>query len=235
MSRISPMSQFHCFWFPRRMREIFDRWVTFETATAAEIAAWKETYAWMLRRVSIDEGHKPLCLKCPPHAARIRILRELFPAAKFVHIYRNPYVVYHSNRKMWREMIAAGALQRIGADELDRNLVHFYRALLGRFYECVGEIPSGHLVEVAFEDLERDPAAEVRRIYEVLNLGEAHPVVSGIVERAERPYRKNDFQFDDASLERVEREWGFALTRWGYSRPGTAAELRRMRKDFANV
>ena len=228
MSRIAPMSLFHAFGFPRRMRDIFDRWVTFESASPEDVRAWKETYSWLLRRVSLDEGNKPLCLKCPPHTARLRILRELFPEARFVHIYRNPYVVYHSNLKMWRKVIAAAALHRIEDIPLEANLFDFYRRLMERFFEDAASIPEDRLVQLRFEDLEADPIGELERIYETLGLsGIAHaaPRIREYLHNI-RQYHKNTYDFDEASLERVGREWRFALDRWGYERPNEGEERK---------
>ena len=228
MSRIAPMSLFHAFSFPRRMRDIFNRWVTFESASIADVSAWKETYYWLLRRVSLDEGNKPLCLKCPPHTARLRILCELFPEARFVHIYRNPYVVYHSNLKMWRKLIAAATLNQTAAVPLEANLVDFYQRLMRRFFEDAVLIPPNRLVQLRFEDLEADPMGQIERIYESLGLSgfaQAAPKIHEYL-LSNRLYSKNTYSFDEASLERVDREWGFALDRWSYPRPNGQKERR---------
>lgn len=222
MSRIASMSMMHGFWFPRRMREIFDRWVMFDAASPTDVRSWKQTFDWMLRRVSIDEGNRRLCLKCPPHMARLSLLREMFPEARFVHIYRNPYVVYQSNLKMWKSLIAAGTLQQHDDGQLEENLVYFYQRMLGRFFEDAPSIPENRLVHVRFEDLETNPLAEMQRIYSVLELTGYDNASPGLLSYLEghANYRKNTYHFDEDSLRRVEREWGFALSRWGYNRPG---------------
>lgn len=222
MARIGTMSMMHGFWFPRRMREVFERWVTFDTATEKDIEAWKRTFDWMLRRVSIDEGGKPLCLKCPPHMARLAILREMFPGARFVHIYRNPHVVYHSNLKMWKALINTGALQILDEKGLEENLVYFYQRMLNRFFEDAHTIPENRLTHVRFEDLETDPIGQMDRIYRALELtgfDKASPSLAAYVAR-HVDYRKNTYVFDEDSRCRVEREWGFACSRWGYECPG---------------
>jgi hypothetical protein len=43
---------------------------------------------------------KRLVLKSPPHTARVRLLREIFPGAKFVHISRDPYEIYQSTKRV---------------------------------------------------------------------------------------------------------------------------------------
>jgi hypothetical protein len=52
----------------------------------------------LLQKVSIHQGQKPLLIKNPVYTGYIRHLRELWPQAKFIHIYRNPYRVFPSAR-----------------------------------------------------------------------------------------------------------------------------------------
>lgn len=50
---------------------------------------------------------KQLVLKNPPNTERIPYLLEMFPKAKFIFIYRNPYVLFYSIRNMWKKAIRA--------------------------------------------------------------------------------------------------------------------------------
>ncbi|MBC8355082.1 MAG: sulfotransferase [Planctomycetes bacterium] len=43
---------------------------------------------------------KPLVVKSPTHTGHVRLLLEMFPEAKFVHIHRNPFEVFSSTLKM---------------------------------------------------------------------------------------------------------------------------------------
>ncbi|HEX5913015.1 MAG TPA: hypothetical protein VFY54_07810, partial [Rubrobacter sp.] len=61
-----------------------------------------------------------------------------------------------------------------------------------------------------FEDLERDPVAEIRRLYESLNIPgfeTFRPVLENYV-RSNSSYRKNEYQELPASLRReISRSW----------------------------
>jgi hypothetical protein len=46
-----------------------------------------------------------LILKSPAHTARMKLLHELFPGAKFIHISRNPYEVYQSTQKLFMDLL----------------------------------------------------------------------------------------------------------------------------------
>ena len=54
---------------------------------------------------------KRIVLKSPPHTARIRVLLEMFPKAKFVHIVRDPYVIFPSTVNLWKRLYRDEGLQ----------------------------------------------------------------------------------------------------------------------------
>ena len=63
-----------------------------------------------LAKLSTDYN-RPLVLKSPPHTGRIRLLLELFPDARFVHIRRDPYTVFRSTRHMYATTMRFWQLQ----------------------------------------------------------------------------------------------------------------------------
>ncbi len=79
----------------------YDRYLTFRDVPGDEVGHWKHALTQFLKKLTVRYG-RPLVLKSPPHTARIRLLLELFPDARFVHIHRNPYVVFRSTRHMIR-------------------------------------------------------------------------------------------------------------------------------------
>jgi omega-hydroxy-beta-dihydromenaquinone-9 sulfotransferase len=71
---------------------------------------------------------------------------------------------------------------------------------------------------VCFEQLERDPLGEIRRIYGTLSLDsyqQAKPAVEAYV-ASQRSYRKNDLQISASDRERIAQRWAFAFTELGY-------------------
>src|SRR5690242_17212980 len=73
-------------WVFPRARQKFLRYLTFEGVEAAELAQWRKAFVEFLKKLQW-RYQRPLILKSPPHTARIQLLQELFPGAKFVHIH----------------------------------------------------------------------------------------------------------------------------------------------------
>ena len=205
-------------WVVPRRAAHYDRFLTFRDATEAETARWRAAHRLLLQKLSLRYG-RPLVLKSPPHTARIKLLLESFPGARFVHIRRNPYTVFQSNVHLFRKILPVLRLQR--TDEVDwaGRIIRQYREVYDAFFSQRGLIPPGQFHEVAFEDLEADPAGEVRRLYAALGLpdfGHVEPklreYVAGLA-----GYRKNTFAELVADQRgQIAREWRRCFEEWGY-------------------
>ena len=62
---------------------------------------WKRRMVWFLKCITVRRPRR-IVLKSPPHTFRIKALLELFPDARFIHIVRNPYVIFPSTIKLWK-------------------------------------------------------------------------------------------------------------------------------------
>jgi hypothetical protein len=203
--------------FPRRAAH-YDRYLTFRGAPPGEVAAWKAALQWFVQKLSLKYG-RPLLLKSPGHTCRIKMLLELFPGAKFVHIYRDPYAVFLSTRHMMRKAWPWWCLQRPDERNLDDRIVSQYKEVFEVFFEERGLIPPGHLHEVCFEELEKEPIGQLRRLYERLDLPDFAPVEPALREylRSLAGYQKNTFPELSAEVrERLAREWRRCFEEWKY-------------------
>jgi omega-hydroxy-beta-dihydromenaquinone-9 sulfotransferase len=213
----TPLSPWLSWVFPRRA-DHYDRYLTLRGASDAEVTAWKAAFLSFVRKLAWKH-RKPLVLKSPPHTARIRLLLEVFPEAKFVHIHRNPYDVFRSERHTTQKLVEYFALQRPALD-LEGRTIREYREVYDAFFEEVGLIRRDRFHEVCFEDLERDPIGQMRGVYEALALpdfGEVEPALARYVGTLSE-YRKNTYpEIPPATKERIAHEWRRCFEAWGYS------------------
>lgn len=216
MTRLSPYMDW-C--FPRS--EIgYAPTLTFRDAPAAEVAEWSAAIAYFLKSLTLRMG-LPLILKSPPHTARASLLLKIFPDARFIHIRRDPYAVYVSTMGLLRHTPAVFGLQR-GPREVDSaEVIRIYIDTYDAYFADRASIPPGQLVEVAFEDLERDPVGQLQKIYNGLNLGDLdafRPALDAYLASI-AGYEKNCHKpLDDATRERVGEAWSRCFEEWGYPR-----------------
>src|SRR5262249_13020715 len=82
-----------------------------ETLRPRQRKRWKEALFSFLQRLTFKDPRR-LVLKSPTHTSRIKTLLELFPDARFVHIVRNPYVVFPSTVNLWKTLYETHGFQK---------------------------------------------------------------------------------------------------------------------------
>ena len=205
-------------WVFPRQKERFEKYLTFRDVDVAEVAEWRDAFYTFLKKLQWRDN-RPLVLKSPPHTARIKLLVELFPNAKFIHIHRDPYTVFQSTRRTFQIVSTWHNLQKVDVPDLDDWLIRQYRSMYDAFFEDRSLIARGNYAEVAFEQLERDPIGEIRKIYQTLNLPDFtvfEPALQKYVNSLSG-YQKNTFnQLDPNFKTRLRREWHRCFDEWGY-------------------
>jgi omega-hydroxy-beta-dihydromenaquinone-9 sulfotransferase len=146
-------------------------------------ARWRDTFVTFLKSVTLrrakQSGTTPrLILKSPPHTARLAILRELFPDARFIHLVRNPAEVYSSSVRTWLSLFEVQACQtpraeRLpnGAPSIEDYVLSTFNELYRDFAEARSAIPPQQFFELRYEDLIEDPLVQLERAYQHLGLG----------------------------------------------------------------
>ena len=212
---------YYNFWFyPERMQEYCDRYLTFRDITPGELDAFKHEFEKLVK-ISLWNTHGTQYLsKNPPHTGRIKALTELFPNAKFVYLMRNPYTVFESTRNFFMNTIKPLELHSISMEEMEQNILRNYMELYRAYQEQKKVVPAGHLFEVRFEDIEQDALGITERIYRELDLpgwDESRAAIEAYVS-GKRGYRKNRYAYEPRTIRLVNEHWGSVLDEWGYER-----------------
>lgn len=203
--------------FPQR-QEHYDRYLTFQGVSKEEVVCWQEALLLFMKKLTWKYG-RPLVLKSPPHTCRIRLLLEMFPHAKFIHIQRNPYPVFPSSKWTFQVNYEMHRLQHSRPDHMDEWVLRQYRTMYESFFEERKLIPPENLVEVRFEQLEEDPLGELRRLYADLGLpdfGLVEPAIQRYVDSI-AGYKKNTFpELSPTLRNRIAHDWQHCFEEWGY-------------------
>jgi hypothetical protein len=207
-------------WVFPRDRDEYRKYLTFRGVPRQEIAEWTAALTLFYRKLTW-KYERPLVLKSPPHTGRIRLLLDLFPDARFLHIHRNPYAVFQSTQRQTRVSIATMALQPLVEERHITDMVlERFTLMYEAFFEERSLIPAGRFHELSFEDLEKDPVGELRRSYDALGLSgfdAVQPSLERYVDSQAR-YRKNTYPDLSPSLrQEVGRAWRRNFEEWGYA------------------
>ncbi len=170
-------------------------YLDFRGVPAPALERWKRAFLWFLKRVTV-RSPKRIVLKSPPHTARIRVLLEMFPKAKFVHIVRDPYVIFPSTVNLWKRLYRDEGLQMPTYDGLEEHVFATFTRMYEAFERDRGLIGPGQFCEIRYEDLVADPigadAAGLRR----LELGDFEAVRPAIEKyfAGQKDYKTNRYQ-----------------------------------------
>lgn len=209
----------HMVWhFPRRA-EAYERFLTLREASDQEREAWKASLVRFCRKLTLLSGGRTIVLKSPCHTAKVPLILEAFPDARFVHIHRDPYTIYASTLKMERTVPPLFAYQRRDPDSIPELVLRRYRQMYDAYLSDRERVPQGQLHELAFAQLEEDPVRALSAVYRALDLPTfetVRPALEAYVD-AVRSYRKNRYPQPAPELRaRIAERWAPCFQAWGY-------------------
>lgn len=198
----------------------YEQYLTFKDAPRADLVAWQDAMRLFCQKLSLRDG-RSLLMKSPPHTGRIAAILEMFPDARFVHIHRDPYRVFQSQRHFFDTAGWYTYLQRPDPEAIDRGILQRYRNMYDAYFEDLALIPEGRICDLRFDALEADPFGQIEKVYDQLGLEGFETFAPNL--RAYvgslRGYEKNRFtELDPADKALVAQKWGRSFDTWGYAR-----------------
>ena len=212
--------------FPMR-RDIYGRYFDPRDMTVEERTTWKGSLLRLMQKLTIRKN-RPVVLKSPSHTYRVATLLEMFPNAKFVYIYRDPYAVYNSSMHLRKTMFAENSLFPQNMDGNEEEMFQNYETCIRNYEESKSLIPPGNLHELRFEDLELDPLGEVAETYKALGLTSWSAVEPLIKDELPKltAYKKNSFRMDKELMHKVYGRLKWVFDQYGYSSRLEETEVR---------
>lgn len=167
----------------------YGRWCEGESATPAyrHMAGLLRLVGWSQQVSSI----RPWILKTPQHMLDLPALLEVFPDARLIFTHRDPLKVVGSAASLaWNQTIIYSdhaEPARIGKEWLRKTALQVERMRAAR-----EAIPADRMIDVQYEDMERDWRATMERVYRFLELdmAPALPAMESYMQRASALKRK---------------------------------------------
>ena len=184
---------------------------------------WRRTFKTLLRTITCKTG-KRLILKSPPHTARIPVLKQMFPSAVFIHIVRDPYVVFPSTLNLWWTLWKTHGLQTPTSVALEEHVLRTGELMHKRLEEGKRLLAADQFYELRYEDLTRDPVAQMQQLYEHLGLGgftEFRPRLEEYLATI-KGYETNRYDLTPQQRDAITQRWGTIIEQYGYSASGRA-------------
>jgi omega-hydroxy-beta-dihydromenaquinone-9 sulfotransferase len=155
--------------FPKNRTFFLNRHSSFLPLADYELSEWKKQTKAFYNKLGWS-SRKRLVLKNPFHSFRIKELIEMYPHAKFIHIYRNPMDVVPSTVKMWSIVGSQNAMNGMWKNPEIPDVIETLNSLLEKIENDRRLIPPGSLTEIRFEDLEKDVIGTLKKAYRDIGL-----------------------------------------------------------------
>ena len=216
-----PNAYYNLFYFPENYQEFFESSVLHKGLTEREIKIWYNEYDKLVKKALINTRGSRVVIKNPVNTGRIDKLIKLYPDAKFLFIYRNPYTVFLSTQKFFYQLFPTLWLHKTSYELIDKMIFEVYIDLMELYKKHKWLIPTENLMEIKFEDFEKDTVNEIKTIYNKLLNEDFSGVESSIREysNAQRNYQKNRYSVDIQLIENIKNRWGKYIEQYNYQLP----------------
>jgi hypothetical protein len=204
--------------FPNR-GPVFTEYLDLEGLRPRQLRSWQKTFMGFLRQITTRDPRR-LVLKSPPHTARIKVLLEMFPEARFIHIVRNPYVVFPSTVHLWKSLYRKHGLQKPTNAGLEEYVFRTFLHLYEKLDEGKKLVNPSRFHELRYEDLIADPIPQMRAIYDRLGLGEFERVLPKLEDylRSAEGYETNKYEVTPELRSKIGQRWRTVIRKYGYER-----------------
>lgn len=178
---------------------------------------WEKSIDFFYKKLSFVY-YKRLLIKNPFHSMRIDFLKKKFPKAKFIHIYRNPLDVVPSTMKMWSIVGSNNEMNGKWSSPKCEEVAEFYDFLLRKVHADLMKLPKDDYTEIAFEEIESDPAKAIKKIYDSLGISYSEAYLGRIIQFVDNnsDYQKNRYSISNEDAEIVRSKMKQHMIRYGY-------------------
>lgn len=220
MAHIQEMSFYKFWYFPADFEVFNEHDLFFEGADKSSLDRWKKEYKKLISKAILSTGGKRFISKNPSNLGRIDTLLELFPDARFIFTYRDPYKALESFYLFAREVYPGVQLQDVPEGEMRERYIRLFESLIRKYDSEKHLIPQGQLVEIKFEDFISDKMGNLRSIYNKLDLDgweEAKPAFEKFIGEL-HGYKTTRYDITPKTVALVNEFLPDKVDEWGYDR-----------------
>lgn len=225
LANMTTLSFYHALYFPKHFGRFFREGLYFDGVAPHEVGEWRRLLRYYYLKLSIEQPGRRLLIKNPVYTARIALLKSMWPEAKFIHIYRNPYKVFFSMRNFYEKLFEEFALQDWDHLDIDEHILETYERMMTAYERDIALVPPHNRIELRFDDFQANPMAEIKSIYDRFGIGgfeDDKPDYEAYLDSVST-YKKNVYTFPEADLKKVGKRLAPFIDRWGYKRPEAKA------------
>jgi hypothetical protein len=217
LGSVQPLNYYNFFYFPVNWKRFFKHDLCLDDLTETELNRWKRQYRkFIIRGLTLQQRSRYVS-KNPPNTARIKVLTEMFPHARFIFIHRNPYEVIQSTWKFIEAIRVSIQFQDILPRVSRDHILEAYGILYDTYHRDKSLIPGQNLVEIAYDELISDPLQQLEKIYRHFGWKITDDLQKHWQEAINNEsHKENKYDFTPDEIKEVNKALGTRIIELGY-------------------
>lgn len=207
LANTSQLSLCNGYFFPKTIKDVFDKCVLLQDEAIKK--QWQDNFKYFLQKLTLKYPHQTMLLKTPANTARVKEILEIYPDAKFIHIYRNPYQVYLSNERLYEKILPILSFEKVDNQTIENFIFYSYQKTYQKFLAEKHLIKDNNLVEIKYEDLVKYPLNTLRHIYQTINpedFEQVLPYFESFLKKYEN-YQTNTYNLEPLMAKKIKESW----------------------------
>lgn len=218
MASFAGISFINGFYFPKNFKQNFKSSVLFDSERVKR--SWQKEFKKFAVKVKAKNHNQTIVFKSPANIGRIEAILEMYPDAKFIHIYRSPEDTMRSTLNLFEEVIPQTSFQIVKSSTMIDNALYMYNQLFEAFFEQKKAIPEGQFYELSFEELKKRPYHAIASCYKELNidLRDDYKEALTVAQENAKSYQMNTHKkLDEKIADQLKREGAKVYKNYNYS------------------
>ena len=171
MANLQPFSVYNFFLFPREFDQIIDHEYITGRLPQRDLNRWKRQFKEMVIKSMLNTAGTRYVSKNPQNIPRIDLLKDMFPGAHFIFIYRDPYVVVESMYHFVLAIFPGVQLQEVPADFSRRQVARFYAMAMQCYFSAREVYGADAFYEIKLEEFMQDKIGGLKKVYDAIGAG----------------------------------------------------------------
>jgi len=169
LAAMQPFSFYNIFNFPKDFDQILEDELFTGNLNPKALSLWKSNFNLLVEKAMLNTGGSRYMSKNPCNLCRIELLISMYPDARFIFIYRNPYKVAESLYRFVLAIFPGTQLQKVPDDFTREKIVKMYAEIMNQYFTSRPSIPESQLFEIKMEDFVKDKIGYIEMIYQKFN------------------------------------------------------------------
>jgi hypothetical protein len=166
LNNLQDVSFYNFLCFPRDFERFYYKELFMRELEDGLVQRWKDEYLKLIRKAILHKKGDRFISKSPSNMARIGQILEMFPDARFIFLYRDPYKTVESFYRFFHEILPALQVQDANEGLTRERLTRVYADMVREYYLLRDKIPPQNLLEIKFEQFNANVMEGLRQIYE---------------------------------------------------------------------